>query len=102
MPTQKNQHFVPRCALKPFTVRAEGRAVHLYNLDADRPVQNAPIKGQCSRDYFYGKDLKVENHLGNLEGHYARILGELVNGTNLTRADEDWLRLFTIIQSMRT
>jgi hypothetical protein len=76
--------------------------VHLYNLDADRPVQNAPIKGQCSRDYFYGKDLKVENHLGNLEGHYARILSSLVNGTNLTRADENWLRLFTIIQSRRT
>jgi hypothetical protein len=80
----------------------DGRAIHTYVLDAGRPVQNAPLKSQCSKDYFYGKDLKAEKALGDLEGHYARILSLLMEGSALNATDEDWLLLFTVIQSRRT
>jgi hypothetical protein len=102
MPAQKNQHFVPRCVLKPFSFQMEGRAINLYNLDAKRSIRGAPVKGQCSRDYFYGKDLRAENTLAELEGHYARIVDRLVDGHELTLTDEDWLRLFVVIQTRRT
>jgi hypothetical protein len=97
----KNQHFVPRCALKPFSGNAEGRAIHTYILPIERAVQNARLRNQCSRDYFYGKDLKVERLLSELEGHYARILASLMQGSELG-ADEEWLRLFALVQSRRT
>jgi hypothetical protein len=102
MPSQKNQHYVPRCALRPFSLDTEGRAINTYILAAQSSVQNAPLKSQCSKDYFYGKDLKAEKALGDLEGHYARVLTLLTEGSNLSEADEDWLRLFTVIQSRRT
>jgi hypothetical protein len=66
MPAQKNQHFVPRAALKPFTLSSEGAAINVFNIKRDRAVQDAPVKGQCARDYFYGKDLKLENKLVQL------------------------------------
>jgi hypothetical protein len=98
----KNQHFVPRCALKPFSVNAEGRAIHTYILTIERAVQNARLRNQCSRDYFYGKELTVEKALGELEGHYARILASLMQDNELDSKDEEWLRLFALVQNRRT
>jgi Protein of unknown function (DUF4238) len=102
MANWKNQHFVPRCALKPFSLGTEGRAINTYVVEAARPVENVPLRTQCSRDYFYGKDLQVEKALGDLEGHYARILSDLIDRKTLGATDEDWLRLFSVIQSRRT
>lgn len=102
MANQKNQHYVPRCALKPFTLGGEGLAINLFNIAAARTIQNAPVKNQCSKDYFYGKDLRAENALANLEGHYTRIAALLMDECDLSAEDEDWLRLFVIIQTRRT
>jgi hypothetical protein len=99
---QKNQHYVPRCALKPFTLGGEGLAINLFNIDAARTIQNAPVKNQCSKDYFYGKDLRAENALANLEGHYTRIAASLMDERDLSAEDEDWLRLFVVVQTRRT
>ena len=55
MANLKNQHFVPRCLLKPFTQDGEGKAINVYNIRHDKLIQNAPVKGQCARDYLYGE-----------------------------------------------
>jgi hypothetical protein len=102
MPAQKNQHFVPRCALKPFTVNAEGGAINVLDIPRNRAISNAPVKGQCARAYLYGADLTLESMLGQLEGHYARIVRALSTGRALNNADDDWLRLFAIVQLRRT
>ena len=102
MATQKNQHYVPRCALRLFTSQMEGRAINLFNIEAKKSIQNAPVKGQCSRDYFYGKDLRAENILARLEGHYARIASLLIHECQITAEDENWLRLFVVVQTRRT
>jgi Protein of unknown function (DUF4238) len=102
MPAQKNQHFVPRCALKPFTLNGEGAAINVFNLTRQRAIQNAPTKGQCARDYLYGKDLRAEQKLMELEGQYARIARTLSAGGALPEVDKEWLRLFICIQMQRT
>jgi hypothetical protein len=102
MPDNKNQHYVPRCLLKPFTLNCEGLAINVFNMARRRAIPNAPVKNQCSRDYFYGKDLRAENILAHLEGHYARIIGLLIDGQVLAPSDENWLRLFVVIQTRRT
>lgn len=102
MPSQKNQHYVPRCALKPFTRDRDGKAIHVFNLKAQRAIEDAPVKNQCSKDYFYGKDLTLENVLKDLEGQYARIVSLIELGVELTPGDTDFLRLFVNIQSRRT
>jgi Protein of unknown function (DUF4238) len=102
MPAQKNQHFVPRCAQKPFTLNEEGAAINVFNIKRERAILNAPLKRQCARPYLYGADLELENMLVKLEGEYARIVRKLsVNGA-LDKIDHDWLYLFAVIQSRRT
>ncbi|WP_338830697.1 DUF4238 domain-containing protein [Bradyrhizobium sp. 27S5] len=102
MADRKNQHFVPRCLLKPFTLKREGHAINTYILGAGRHIPNAPAKGQCAKTYFYGEDLKAETALSGLEGRFARILSMLEKGCQLSPSDDDWLRLFTVLQTRRT
>jgi Protein of unknown function (DUF4238) len=102
MPAQKNHHFVPRCALKPFTLNSGGAAINLFNIPRNRAISNAPVRGQCARVYLYGADLKLENMLVRLEGQYARIVSHVSAGHPLCNADHEWLHLFATIQLRRT
>ncbi len=70
MAFNKNQHFVPRCYLKPFTEDGEDKAISLFNLDRAQAIHGAPIKGQCSGDYFYGDDGAFEPLMQAYERRY--------------------------------
>lgn len=103
MADNKNQHFVPRCHLKPFTARGEGKAVHLFNLDADRAISDAPVKNQCSRDNFYGQDLKLEAAIQSMEGAYGGALARLLPEDAVPTEHDRWaLRRFILLQHLRT
>ena len=102
MPAYKKQHFVPRCAFKPFSLNGEGSAINVFNLTRKRAIPNAPVKGQCAKAYLYGADLTLEKMLTRLEGHYARIIARLSAGDALSDSDQDWLYLFAIVQLRRT
>lgn len=103
MASNKNQHFVPRCYLRPFTDQGKGKAINLFNLDRQQAIPRAPVKGQCSGDYFYGEDLELETLLQSFEGEYAtRLLAILAPNYQLTAADEVFLRRFWRLQYLRT
>jgi hypothetical protein len=103
MPSNKNQHFVPRCHLRPFSLDTKGAAINVYNRDRDRGVRNAPVKGQCSKDYFYGRDLTIEKFLQQLEGQYASTLAKVGQQLNdPSKFDLDRLRDFAYLQMSRT
>ena len=103
MASHKNQHFVARCYLKPFSLDGEGRAINLYNIDRRDGVRNAPVKGQCSAKYFYGDDLRVEKWLQGPEGRYAQTLSKIGNhGYRLNEEDKMVLRRFCYLQHCRT
>lgn len=103
MATNKNQHFVPRAHLRPFTLGEEGRTINLFNLDRSRAIEGAPVKGQCSRDYFYGKDLVLERWLQRFEGSYARLVATLRQPYHrLTNDDRAMLQQFWLLQHLRT
>ena len=103
MASNKNQHFVPRCYLKPFTLNGEGAAISVYNIDRLRLIPNAPTKNQCSRDYFYGQDDQLENAIQSLEQAYGAVLRELLlPGCQLTSHHQWVLQLFWLFQYLRT
>lgn len=103
MASNKNQHFVPRCYLKPFGQDEAGKAINLFNLDRARAVQGAPVKGQCSGDYFYGEDLVVERALQAFEGQYASLLKTiLAPDYRLLARDRATLAEFWLLQHLRT
>lgn len=103
MPANKNQHFVPRCYLRPFTLSGEAKAINLFNVEHARAVPRAPVKGQCSGDYFYGDDQVIEDLLKVFEGQYATCLLRVrANGYRLTPGDAVILRRFWLLQHLRT
>lgn len=103
MATNKNQHFVPRCYLKPFTNNGESRAINLFNLDQQRAILGAPVKNQCSGDYFYGQDDLLETAIRAVEGGYASALAR-IHSPRYALADSDKavLRTFMLFQHLRT
>ena len=102
MTSNKNQHFVPRCHLRPFTLGSEDAAISLFNLERKKLIPNAPVKNQCSKDYFYGTDEKLEKAIQAIESGYGQALREvlhdsrsLTEGNNAYSGDRD--RLFRSI-----
>ena len=103
MASHKNQHFVPRCYLKPFSLDGQGLAINLYNIDRRLGIRNVPVKGQCSGSYFYGEDLRLEKLLQKSEGSYAQTLSRIgEQGYRLNGDDKFVLRHFCYLQHCRT
>ena len=103
MPDHKRQHYVPRCYLKPFSLASAGAAINLYNIPRSRAVRNAPVKGQCAKDYLYGNDLGLEHALQSFEGAYARVLRVVQTAAGQpTKQDLKLLQGFAYVQYART
>ncbi len=103
MATNKNQHFVPRCYLRPFTSETKGLAINLINLDRKKLICNAPVRNQCSKDYFYGTDEKLESAIQLIESGYGRAINDLIqNNRCLSEANKIVFRIFWLFQHMRT
>ena len=104
MPARKNQHFVPRCYMRHFSVNGEGKAINLHNMSRTLSVQGAPIKGQCSRSYIYGKGTEdgLEQFLGKLETNYAFVVQKIVAKREAGPHDIRFLREFMMLQNART
>lgn len=103
MASNKNQHYVPRCLLRPFTKDGDGRCINLFNLDRRRFVRGAPVKNQCSGDYFYGKDPNLELAIQGMEARYGMVRDAVhAPGYRFTDEHRQALRDFWLFQYMRT
>lgn len=103
MATNKNQHYVPRCHLRPFTLGSGDAAISVFNLDRKRLIPNAPVKNQCSKDYFYGTDERLEKAIQLIESGYGQALRELIqNSRSLTEGSKTIIKTFWLFQHLRT
>lgn len=103
MASNKNQHFVPKCYLRPFTSEEAGVVINLYNIDRQKLIPTAPVKSQCSRDYFYGKDESLEKAIQHLEAQYAIALRAIREPSyQLTDEHRYLLKVFWLFQYLRT
>lgn len=101
--TNKNQHFVPRCYLRQFTTDTANKAINLYNIERDRFIEGAPVKNQCSGDYFYGKDPLLEDMIQTFEQSYAAAVTRIIQPEyRLTDEHRALLSRFWLMQHLRT
>lgn len=103
LPDNKSHHYVPRFYLRNFS--RSGKSVDLFNVDSQRLIKNAPIKGQCCRDYFYGKNLENEKSLSAIEGQVAdlfRIINKRVRLPHYFTAGHLLLCFHIATQAYRT
>lgn len=103
MATNKNQHFVPRCYLRPFSMKSAKKAINVFNIDRKMFIRNAALKHQCSKDYFYGEDETLENAIQLMEREYSVVLREVLKpGYSLRDDHAVFLKRFWLFQHMRT
>lgn len=101
MASQKNQHFVPKVHLVPFTTNRDEKSISLFHIKSVHVIHGAPIKSQCSGNYFYGTDRVFENLLASLEGMYAQIVRE-IEGGEISKFAIRRLSMFMALQYCRT
>jgi hypothetical protein len=101
MAIKKNQHYVPQFYLRYFSM--DKNSIEIFIIKHNKFVKNASISGQCARDYFYGKNLKMETGLGQLEGVFSATINEFCT-ENFNPSDKvfEFLMLFICIQHGRT
>lgn len=102
MANLKSQHFVPKCYLRNFSSDPERRSINLLNLGSGLEIRKASIKGQCAKNFFYGKDLIIEQYLQSIEGKYAEVSRRIVSRELLSTTDIEFLRNFSLLQFLRT
>ncbi len=103
MAANKLQHYVPKAHLRPFGFGRDNSAIRVFNIASGRYIEAAPIKGQCARDYFYGRDLMLERALQPVEGMYAAIVAKLSSAPEtINNKDMQLLRFFALLQTFRT
>jgi hypothetical protein len=103
MASNKNQHFVPRCYLRPFTIDSANSAINIYNIDRQKFIESGPVKNQCSGDYFYGKDPLLEKAIQAMENAYGNALRVILGqGYALIDDHRNLLKTFWLLQHLRT
>lgn len=103
MASNKNQHYVPQCYLKKFSSDNNRSSINLFNIDRRKFIVSAAIKGQCSKNYFYGKDLKIEKALQPIEGNFSRVVDRILSPSyKLTHDDSVFLLRYWLLQQQRT
>lgn len=103
MADNKNQHYVARCHLRPFSKNGEGRAINLFNVDRQLAIADAPLKNQCSEDYFYGDDKRLDDAIKFVEDSYGSMMTDLASPDRMISArDRVILQRFLLLQHLRT
>ena len=67
MPQNKKQHYVPRFYLKRFS--SDEASINIWLVQHEKDIYGASLEDQCYKNYFYGKQLDVEQALGVLENN---------------------------------
>jgi hypothetical protein len=74
----------------------------MYNTRHKKFIEHASIRGQCARNYLYGKDGKLETLLSEIEGKYAGLVAKVIAEDALDADDWNTLRFFAYLQFRRT
>lgn len=105
MTNKKKQHFVPRFYLRQFSNELDRKSIGLWDIQKEVFVRNASLKNQAYGEYFYGKNLEIEDALAQIEGVVSRILKKIVVTQQLPSNDSiERVSLFVYIvyQAERT
>jgi len=76
MANKKNQHFVPQYFFRNFST--DKKRIGVLLRDNGKIIKMAPIKGQCSKNNFYGS-IEVEDLFSKIEREHSAILRKILS-----------------------
>lgn len=103
MPSNKRQHYVPKFYLRNFS--PDESSIAFYNLKSNASLNTASIKGQCYKDYFYGKDIQPDKALREIETEAGAIIKEIISTRELPpkfSKEHKVLMTYVLLQHART
>ncbi|WP_262910047.1 DUF4238 domain-containing protein [Chryseobacterium gleum] len=102
---KKNQHYIPRFYLRYFSFMKNLKQIGIYNVNTNFFKQDVPLKHQCSKDFIYGEDEKIENFLSKLEGEFDSCIKQIIFTEDLLKKNKEELHIllaFLVITEMRS
>ena len=78
MSEKKKQHFIPRFYLKNFSYENDGKSIGIWLKGTNHYIKRGNLKNQAYCNYFYGKDVTLENELSELEDNAASIIFQIL------------------------
>lgn len=106
MPGHKKQHYVPQVYLRNFS--KDGKTIGCCYVDAEKQkfhlTEEAPIKSQACKDYFYTKDTRLEEEFSKIEGEANTLIQKILLSEHirLTAYEDDFLKQYVLFQNIRT
>ncbi|MGN0227051.1 MAG: DUF4238 domain-containing protein [Paludibacteraceae bacterium] len=103
MAEKKNQHYVPQFYQRNFS--DDGKTTGVFVLGISKYISASPIKNQASADYFYSKNLKIEDAISKLEALANEAIDSVLTNpynSKFLEREKDALYVFVIIQLGRT
>lgn len=108
MQITKNQHYVPRFYMKPFSIaknegtKKEKVLISFYQFKDSLFKDNIPTTSVCSEDFFYDEDGKIENKLAQKEGKWGSAISKINRNERLDSSEIYDVREFVAYQISRT
>jgi len=103
MAQNKNQHYVPKFYFRLFS--QNGKTICLFNIPKELFIESASIAGQCSKNYFYNKNIEVEKAFAQLEGLIRTKLNLILENKRLdclSKEEIEHLKAHILFQYGRT
>lgn len=108
MQITKNQHYVPRFYMKPFSIvknegtKKEKVLISFYQFKDNLFRDYIPTTSVCSEDFFYDEDGKIENKLAQKEGKWGSAISKINHNERLDASEISDVREFVAFQISRT
>lgn len=108
MQITKNQHYVPRFYMKPFSIiknegtKKEKSLISFYQFKDKLFKDNIPTTSVCSEDFFYDEDGKIENKLAQKEGKWGSAISKINHSERLDSSEIYDVKEFVAYQISRT
>lgn len=102
---KRKQHYVPQFYLRNFSCNSDQKTVGVFVLDSGTFRGSVPIRDQAYEKYLYGKESKIEDELGKVEGRAAEVIRRILETSALppgSSEDQSVLLTFSILQHERT
>lgn len=101
MASKKKQHYIPRFYLKNFSLDNLKKEIRIFNINSSKFIPSGSLKNQAYGDYFYGRDLKIENALEVLEGLWAQVIKSIITTHSIPSIEsQEYHTLLTFILSL--
>jgi len=101
---KKNQHYVPKFYLRNFNNNQNCIATFIHS--KAKFIPQASLDSVVSKDYFYGKDLYIENMFADFESKWATAFDIIINDRDVSQEETalaiDLVVSFTAFQYCRT